>query len=48
MMTTPSDNTLTLDNCEAVIIWLAPLRSVIVWRDGPKHVRPVERGKAFR
>ena len=47
-MTTPPDNTLTLDNCEAVIIWLAPQRSVIVSRGGPKHVRPVEPGKATR
>lgn len=41
----------SLDNCEAVIIQVTlpdALTFVVVWRDRPRHVRPLKRGKRIR
>ena len=46
--TTPADRDIALADCEAVTVWFSPLSCCIVWRDGPKHLRPVERGKRIR
>ena len=45
---TPADRDISLEDCEAVCVWFSPLNCAIVWRDRPKHVRPVERGKRIR
>lgn len=48
---TPVDAKPSLDDCEAVIIQFAPpeaLTHIVVWRDRPRYVRPLERGKRIR
>jgi hypothetical protein len=48
---TPADHKPSLDDCEAVIIQFAPpevLTYIVVWRNRPRYVRPVERGKRIR
>ena len=42
-----------LDNCHAIQFYLEPegdaaASSLIVWRDGPKHTRPLDKSKRLR
>ncbi len=42
-----------LDNCHAIQFYLEPegdaaASSLIVWRDGPKHTRPLDMSKRLR
>lgn len=45
---TRADRDITLETCETVCMWFGKLNDTIVWRDRPKYVRPVERGKRIR
>ena len=43
----------TFDNCHAIQFYLEPegdaaASSLIVWRDGPKHTRPLDMSKRLR
>ena len=43
----------TLDNCHAIQFYFEPegdaaASSLIVWRDGPKHTRPLDKSKRLR
>ncbi len=43
----------TFDNCHAIQFYLEPegdavASSFIVWRDGPKHTRPLDKSKRLR
>ena len=42
-----------LDNCHAIQFYLEPegdaaASTLIVWRDGPKHTRPLDKSKRLR
>ncbi len=42
-----------LDNCHAIQFYIEPegdgaASSLIVWRDGPKHTRPLDKSKRLR
>ena len=46
-------NDVTLDNCHAIQLHFDPqgdatASSLIVWRDGPKHTRPLDENKRLR
>lgn len=37
-----------IESAEALAFWFSPLHCVIVWRDGPKYLRPADRSKRIR
>ena len=40
---TPPEVTHSLEDAEALAVWFSSLHCVIVWRDGPHHLQPVNR-----
>ena len=41
--TTPPEIDVELESAEALACWFSSLHCVIVWRDGPHHLQPVDR-----
>ena len=44
---------ITLDNCHAIQLYFEPqgdasASSLIIWRDGPKYTRPLDKSKRLR
>ncbi len=37
-----------VEDCQALAFWLSRRHCVIVWRDGPRRLRPVDQGKRIR
>lgn len=41
-------DTSVVEDCQALAFWLSRRHCVIVWRDGPRRLRPVDEGKRIR